>query len=993
MADDLIYTLVVKDNGTAVIKKVTQTAREAGVAGEEVGRRTARGAKEAAEGISQLERTLSRIQRTAAAFLALWVGREVVGGISGMLSKAMEFNSTIEDSRLGIASILVASGEFTNSIGRNLTGWDKMNAALEMSSDLIEQIKVKNLETFATLEQIVKAYQSGLAFGLQRGIDPRQMLNYTVAMVQAAGALRMNLDMMAEEMRSLMTGAISPRTSFIATALRITPEDIRKYQNDVAGLMGFITEKLSAFQYAGILGQKTWTGLISNVKDAIANVLGTGFQSLFDYIKEQLAGTQGYVVRINEATGKMELNPQLLSDLKEVSKILVSILQGVKDTASWFGNWIPFLTAANEILKFVWSGISPIVWLLEQTGKSINAWLGLIAQGYREITGLIGEVNRSAEKVIVSDATKQLEQRLADYINKGGAIAYRPKGGETFTSEQLDAIAKLKRETMSLSEEDLKRVQLLMKQSGQVQDISTLYGDEKGKLVELAREYDKATSSEEKRLLLVKAGQTLTNMALDKEKELLSTRLKLEESIAQYTKDYSNIETIQKAILENELAQEKAKGKLTPAIDEVKRALLEQQKLSKAMADLGAVSATAMSNAIVTNLRTAEEAFKKGIITVQSYGMALKSAKEQLEKLFPDTVKQRVDAEIEYQRKIREISPEDPDRQRKVQAEIDTWLEGIKKIEAQKPPSLFDIPRLETEVKQVLDRIRTMGMELKAEPIKALIDEEAWKLQINDLKSWYNSMKEEIERGTIKIKMEKEFIGGTTTEGMISGASPIKWASDVEANVNFTATGMSPKIPLGDAFRKIMANFTTMEEKTSAMEATISFAEISGDLRNLQKKYDQITESINSWIQTMRMFSIADLTQTPYIQMLKGLQEDIQYQMTPLLMQQAKQAYLMGIQGAEEKFYNLFQTQYGFPNYPSYQHGTSYVPRTGLAYIHQGEKITPANDNRVTVSGVQIYVDGSRDPKIVAKEIAEILEYKRDGRLEKAIQKTSHARG
>jgi hypothetical protein len=30
---------------------------------------------------------------------------------------------------------------------------------------------------------------------------------------------------------------------------------------------------------------------------------------------------------------------------------------------------------------------------------------------------------------------------------------------------------------------------------------------------------------------------------------------------------------------------------------------------------------------------------------------------------------------------------------------------------------------------------------------------------------------------------------------------------------------------------------------------------------------------------------------------------------------------------------------------PSYQYGTDYVPRTGPALIHEGEKITPANEN------------------------------------------------
>lgn len=32
---------------------------------------------------------------------------------------------------------------------------------------------------------------------------------------------------------------------------------------------------------------------------------------------------------------------------------------------------------------------------------------------------------------------------------------------------------------------------------------------------------------------------------------------------------------------------------------------------------------------------------------------------------------------------------------------------------------------------------------------------------------------------------------------------------------------------------------------------------------------------------------------------------------------------------------------------PSYKHGTPYVPKTGLALLHKGEKVTPAKDNAV----------------------------------------------
>ena len=63
----------------------------------------------------------------------------------------------------------------------------------------------------------------------------------------------------------------------------------------------------------------------------------------------------------------------------------------------------------------------------------------------------------------------------------------------------------------------------------------------------------------------------------------------------------------------------------------------------------------------------------------------------------------------------------------------------------------------------------------------------------------------------------------------------------------------------------------------------------------------------------------------------------------------------------------------------SFQSGTSYVPKTGIYQLHQGETVLPAHevnnyrsDSRVTYAPV-FYIDGSKSPKETAMEIDKIL--------------------
>jgi len=197
---DLTYRLVIRDDGTPILRKVAAEAEKTGasvtaatskavstpkvvpfqmtpqmqanaafwmgpaVKAQEEGMKKVTGEiKTQVAEATNLERIMERIQRTVSAFVAVWAFQKVVQGFSAMIGMGIEYNATLEQSRLGMAAILTAQGQFTDSSGRALQGTEALNAAMGMSSDITKKLQMDNLQTAATYQQLVKAYQQTIA--------------------------------------------------------------------------------------------------------------------------------------------------------------------------------------------------------------------------------------------------------------------------------------------------------------------------------------------------------------------------------------------------------------------------------------------------------------------------------------------------------------------------------------------------------------------------------------------------------------------------------------------------------------------------------------------------------------------------------------------------------------------------------------------------------------------------------------------------------------
>jgi hypothetical protein len=566
-----------------------------GVTGVAMGGQVGGGAKAAVGQLTQMDRTLQRLQRTAMAFFGMWVLTKAISLPKEIISTVMEFNSEIETAKLGIASILMAQGEFTNAVMGTVQGYGKLVVAQQMSGEIVKKLQIDNLRTIATFDQLVKAFQSTLAPALEKGFNVEQIRQFTVAMVQAAGAMGLNLDMLAEETRSLLRGVISPRQTLIATALGITNEDIRRYQGNADALYSYIMGRLSAFTVAGMESQKTWLGLTSNLKDMVKIVLGAGLDNIFKLAKREAQALMDAVITVNEKTGEMEINPDVLESLKRLAYLFEAAYFTVKDIALIIGE----LRVPVDLLAEAWRSIS----------ISAEAWQRAVGggkaktakEGYVSILGVTPKIQepewfgKYRGKGMIESMTMGLKD-FNDYISGTGKRAIKEymdyyqrqmEVGTTFAARQrglredeINYLLKVASEIGYINEKLNEQFKADMAIKGINIDLTSYSGKQLQAVIKTAEEYSKLkdTGKETEEAFTKLLAVRLRIAAI----ETAEAPMKIVQQLAQSTDQYGEQEKI--VIKLNQFALEKLRltSQLTP---ELKKQMEAQTAFSIAEID------------------------------------------------------------------------------------------------------------------------------------------------------------------------------------------------------------------------------------------------------------------------------------------------------------------------------------------------------------------------------------------------------------------------
>lgn len=232
------------------------------------------------QGSQTLLRGLDSLRRTVRNLIFAYSGFRA---IESFIKAGIRFNQTIETSKLGIAALITAEAQLEDQQGNLLTGTNALRAAQSLAGDQLTKLRIAGIQTAATTQDLVQAFQEAVGAGVSVGLTLDQIRTFTVSVAQAATAINLPFSQLNQEVRSILQGTID-RNSRIAKALQLTNAEVNlaKQQGRLADLLN---EKFKAFNIAGAESVKTFGALKSNISDAFQVFAGDATQPLFEQLR------------------------------------------------------------------------------------------------------------------------------------------------------------------------------------------------------------------------------------------------------------------------------------------------------------------------------------------------------------------------------------------------------------------------------------------------------------------------------------------------------------------------------------------------------------------------------------------------------------------------------------------------------------------------------------------------------------------------------------
>jgi len=358
--------------------------------------------KKSGENANRISFTFRRLFGILAAFAA---ARVAIQGFKDLVRSSLDFNRRLEQANLGVASLLLAVGDLRGEMGETVDISERFILAQAEARKQVQLLRKDALTTTATFEELLETFQVGLAPGVQAGLDVNEIRRFTLRISQAAAAIGLSQNQLAEEIRSILAGTIQARTTRIAVSLGITNADIRRMKE--AGRLGeFLTEKFSAFEEASAKTAKSFSGLVARVRDAFRGVLGAAGKGLFDELKGELETVFG---AFTEVKGDfITPNEKAVKSFKFIFDGLRVGLAQAKEMIATLSGGSTFETIAEFFGEALGTGLTIVLGILQGIVEAGNNIIGIFKNIFQLLTGITGKLPASELRDIVASAVEIL---------------------------------------------------------------------------------------------------------------------------------------------------------------------------------------------------------------------------------------------------------------------------------------------------------------------------------------------------------------------------------------------------------------------------------------------------------------------------------------------------------------------------------------------------------------------------------------------------------
>lgn len=329
------------------------------------------------------------------------LARQAVSGFQQLISLGLRFGDSLESAQTSIAGIVLATGELRDEFGEVVTGAEALARAEGIAARQIRELRQDALATTATFEQLLDTFQIAVGPGLAAGLNLDEIRQLSVSVSQAATAIGLPQNQLAEEIRSLLSGTIQARTTRIATVLGISNADIRRLQ-ETGDLFNFLDERFSAFaESAQKQARSTLAGITALAQGAVGEVLGQAAGPLRDELLRTLNDILDDVLLVRDELGNVAPNPRVVQAFRALFDALrVGIdrarelgeslgFEGLEDVLQAIGTG---LVAAIEFVVGFAEGLLLTFTTIKSVVDEVSGALNLTARDLGRIAGILGSI-------------------------------------------------------------------------------------------------------------------------------------------------------------------------------------------------------------------------------------------------------------------------------------------------------------------------------------------------------------------------------------------------------------------------------------------------------------------------------------------------------------------------------------------------------------------------------------------------------------------------